>query len=82
MAQRELQVKISDYSCLALCGGASLILDLVQWVKGSGIAVAMVKVTAVAQIQSLAQVLPYAIKKKKSHQPCYIEAFLHIRLYT
>ena len=38
--------------------------DLVQWVKGSGIA------TAMAQFQSLAQELPYAvdvaIKKKKS----------------
>ena len=40
-----------------------------QWVKGSGVAVAMAQVTAVAQIQSMAQKLPYAmgvaIKKKK-----------------
>ena len=41
-----------------------------QWVKGSSIAAAMAWVTAEAQIQSLAQELPYAmgtaIKKKKS----------------
>ena len=41
----------------------------VKWVKGSGVAEAVAEVTAVAQIQSLAQELPYAvgmtIKKKK-----------------
>ena len=40
----------------------------VKWVKGSGVAEAVAEVTAVAQIQSLAQELPYAvgmtIKKK------------------
>ena len=42
---------------LALCEGAGLIPELVQWVKGSGVATASVYVTAVAQIQSLAHVL-------------------------
>ena len=39
-----------------------------QWVKGSGIAAALVWVTAVARIQSLARELPYAkdvAKKEK-----------------
>ena len=39
-----------------------------QWIKGSGVAVAVVQVTAAAQIQSLAWELPYtagvAAKKK------------------
>ena len=30
-----------------------------QWIKGSGVAVAVVQVTAAAQIQSLAWELPY-----------------------
>ena len=34
---------------------------LVQWVKGSGVAMAAVKVAAAAQICSLAQELPYAV---------------------
>ena len=34
---------------------------LAQWVKGSGTASAVASVTAVAQIQSLAQELPYAM---------------------
>ena len=34
---------------------------VVQWVKGSGIVTAMAQVTAAAQIQSLAQELPYAL---------------------
>ena len=42
---------------------------MAQWVKGSSIAIAVAKVTALAQIQSLAQELPYAcaaaIKKLK-----------------
>ena len=46
-----------------------LIPSLVQWVKGSGIATAATKLTAMAWIQSLAQELLYsmdaAIKKKK-----------------
>ena len=46
--------------------------SLVQWVKRSGVAAAAVQVTAVAQIQSLAQELSYAIgvaieKKKKKN---------------
>ena len=32
-----------------------------QWVKGTGIAAAAVRVTVVAQIQSLAWELPYAM---------------------
>ena len=44
----------------------------VQWVKGSGVAAAVVQVTAAAWIQSLAQELPYAtgaaIKKKKKKE--------------
>ena len=38
-----------------------MIPGLAQWVKGSGIAVAVVWVTVVAQIQLLAQELPYAV---------------------
>jgi len=38
------------------CGGMDSILSPAQWVKGSGIAAAAVKVTAAAWIQSLAQV--------------------------
>ena len=34
---------------------------LLQWLKGSGIATAVTQVAAAAQIQSLAQELPYAI---------------------
>ena len=47
-----------------------LIPSLAQWVKGYSVAIAMVQVAAMAQIQSLAQELPCAmgaaIKKKKS----------------
>ena len=51
------------------------ILGLAQWVKGSGIATAVVWVAAVAQIQSLAQGLSHAVgitikeKKKSSRMP-------------
>ena len=42
---------------------------MLQWVKGSGVAIAVAQVAAAAQIQSLAQELPYAagvaIKKNK-----------------
>ena len=42
------------------CQDAGLILSLAQWVKGSSIAAAMVMVTTVAQISSLAQKLHMA----------------------
>ena len=49
-----------------------MIPDLVQWVKGSGISMTVVGVTAVAQMQSLARELPCAmgeaIKKKKKRK--------------
>ena len=50
-----------------------LIPSLVYWVKGSGITITVAQATAVAQIQSLAQELPYATddghyKKKNLHQ--------------
>ena len=48
---------------------AGSIPGLAQWVKGSGIAALAGEATSVAQIQSLAQELPYAtgaaIKRKK-----------------
>ena len=53
------------------CRGIGLISSQAQWVKGSSVAAAAatVQVQAAAQIQSLAQELPYAmgvaIKKKK-----------------
>ena len=52
-------------------------LSLVQWVKGSSIATAVVWVVDAAWIQSLAQELPYsrdaAIKKgKKKMQECHL----------
>ena len=41
-------------------GDMGLIPNLVQWIKGSGIAMAVLKGTAVAGIQSLILELPYA----------------------
>ena len=38
------------------------ILNLVQWIKGSGIAAASVYTTPVAQIQSLARELPVVVQ--------------------
>ena len=38
-----------------------MIPGLAQWIKKSSVAAAMVEVSAVAQIQSLAQELPYAV---------------------
>ena len=38
--------------------------QLVQWLKGSGVATAAVEITAVARIQSLAHELPYAVGKE------------------
>ena len=46
---------------IKLLGGAGSILSLGQWVKGSSIVLAVAKVVAVAQIQSLAWEHPYAI---------------------
>ena len=46
-----------------------MIPGLVQWVKGFGLAIAVIEVAAEAQIQSLAQELTYAMcsaTKKKS----------------
>ena len=47
-----------------------MIPDPAQWVKGSGIAALAGEATSVAQIQSLAQELPYAtgaaIKKRET----------------
>ena len=49
--------------------------SLVLWVKGSIIATAVTQVAAAAQVQFLAQVLPYAsssaIKKKKKKVPIH-----------
>ena len=50
----------SNYNSLGHCGSKDLIPSLAQWVKGSGIAAAVVYVTTAAQIHSLAQELPYA----------------------
>ena len=51
------------------CGGTSLVPDLTDWVKGSGVALALVQVTAAAWIQSLARELPdasdVAMRKKR-----------------
>ena len=46
---------------LQLLRGTGLIPGLVQWVKGSDIAAAAAQVAAVAQLQSLARELPYAV---------------------
>ena len=46
-------------------GGIELIPSLVWWVKGSGVAVAVVYVAAVAWIQFLAWEFPYVAIKKK-----------------
>ena len=43
------------------CRGAGLIPGVAQWVKGFGVAAAVAQVTAGAQIQSLAQELPYTM---------------------
>ena len=56
-----------------IAGGVGLIQRPLQWVKGAGVATAVVEVTAEAHIQSLAQKLPYAMsvvqkrKKKKKN---------------
>ena len=50
------------------CGSVCLIPSLVLWVKGYGIATAVVQVTASAQIQFLAQEPPCATKKKKKRK--------------
>ena len=42
-------------------GGVDLVPCLVQWVKGSGVAIAAVWVTAVPWIQCLTWELPYAM---------------------
>ena len=47
--------KEADGSSLGDCRGMGLIPGLMQWIKGSFVA------TAVAEIQSLAQELPYAM---------------------
>ena len=53
-----------------------MIPGLVQWVKGFGLAIAVIEVAAEAQIQSLAQELTYAMcsaTKKKSILKCCID---------
>ena len=55
------QVKDSTPAVHGHCGGMGLIPGLVQWVKGSGVATAVLQVEAVAQIWSLAWQCPYAV---------------------
>ena len=46
----------------------------VQWIKGFGVAAAVAQVTAVAQIQCLAQELPYAVGaaiKRETEMYCF-----------
>ena len=50
---------------LLQCQDAGSIPSPAQWVKGSGIAAAVAWITAVAQIQSLAWELPYALGRPK-----------------
>ena len=64
----------SKYSGLGLCRGTVSPLSPTQWVKESSVAI------AAAQIQSLAQELPYAtgvaIKKKKEKCDCKVKIVL------
>ena len=58
------------------CGDPDSILGPAQWVKGSNAVTVAAQVTAVTQIQSLAQELPYTAGvaiKKKLHAIFYVE---------